>query len=151
MTRVAQFALLAVLFFAADRTNACSCLYQDPNSPDVVREALDRADVVFAGTAETVEVLADPEVDYGAEYQTTTFLVKNSWKGEKANRIITKVNIQCCICGFSFEQDQTYLVFGYETDEGFYSVSICGLSRTYAEAGDIVRILDEIISEGESK
>jgi len=119
-------------------------LYQDPNEPGVVEQALEAADIVFVGAVESAEIDGPPDGEYGRSIQTTTFLVQGSWKGEKVNRITTQVNVQCCLCGFRFEEDQTYLIFGYEREDGVYTVSICSLSRTLAEAGDIIRILNEI-------
>jgi len=145
MLRIAQSAIfLTFALFAAEHANACSCLFQDPKDPGVVEEALESADIVFVGAVESAEIDGPPEGEYGRMIQTTVFVVKDSWKGETVNRITTRVNVQCCLCGFRFEEDQTYLIFAHEREEGVYTVSVCSLSRTLAEAGDIIRRLDEI-------
>lgn len=147
MSRFALFPVVILVLLAASPSNACSCLYQDASSPEVVREALDQADAVFLGVADSVEVQSVPDGEYGPKIQTTIFAIVDSWKGEPSERISTRVNIQCCLCGFSFRPGQTYVVFAKKSDDGSYSVSICSLTRTLAEADDILRLLNEFAAE----
>lgn len=120
---------------------ACSCAPPSDSLLDSVESALEQADIVFVGEAENSELSDDDTV------QITTFYVRNSWKGTIANRVITKVVVSCCVCGYHFDVGSTYLVFGYERKDNFYSASICSLTRNLEHATEIIHILERLRAE----
>ena len=101
---------------------------------------------VFLGKAEKVKTALPDNARSGATIQTTTFYVLDSWKGEKANRIVTKINVQCCLCGANFYEGETYLVFAFEAVDGFYSTSICSMTMGETWALATITILNELIA-----
>ena len=86
----------------------------------------------------------DDNIYLGATIQTTVFLVQDMWKGDRTNRIITKIDIQCCICGTNFVEGETYLVFAYKGDDEFYSTSICTMTMDKLRASETINILDTL-------
>ena len=139
------FATIAILPSAA---GACSCVGNDPKSINSVREHYDHADMVILGKVE--EVVENDDADSIRQIQTTTLFVLASWKGEKSNRVLMKIDVTCCMCGYSFRKDETHLIFGYEADDGFYATSICSMSMPAPIAEKTVMILDELAAEEQS-
>ncbi len=142
--RLIPILALGLVFFASSDAYGCSCMMPDSDPVESVRKALKRSDVVFLGKVESTQ-LPDSGNTHPVDFiQTTTFYVLNSWKGEESTRIITKVNVACCVCGYRFEDSETYLVFGYKRENGFYSVSTCGLSSIFERAETNIQILDDL-------
>lgn len=139
------FATFTIFPIAAD---ACSCVKNDPKSINSVREDFDHADIVFLGKVE--KIVESYDEDSIRQEQTTTLFVLTSWKGEKSNRVLMKIDVTCCMCGYSFRNDQTYLIFGYEADDGFYRTSICSMSIRAPIAEETIKILDELAAEEQS-
>ena len=139
------FATFTIFPIAA---GACSCVGNDPKSINSVREQYDRADIVFLGKVE--EIVESDDEDSIRQVQTTTLFVLTSWKGEKSNRVMMKIDVTCCMCGYSFRNEQTHLIFGYEADDGFYATSICSMSMPAPIAEETVKILDELAADEQS-
>ena len=132
--------LAFVSLFAASRVDACSCAPRPADLVEGVRGAFTRADCVFVGVVEQVR-LVDEHVE------ETTFHVLRSWKGERASRVITRINVQCCACGYSFDVGKQYLVYGYERDtDSFVTTSICSRTAPEPKAGDDIEVLDVIVA-----
>ena len=146
MTRFAILLSLLLGLLGSPITWACSCVANDPASIRSVREYYDYADVVFLGKVEETDSAAVQDGGYVKQIQTTTLFVLRSWKGEKSNRIITRIDTQCCICGYSFSEGETHLIFAYETKDGYYTTSICSMSMPESRANDTIALLDEIAS-----
>lgn len=140
--RVLVLVLFSVLFFVCRAALACSCILPTQDPEEAVEDAADRADIVFLGKVERVHTADIPDV--GAVIQESTFYILESWKGEKVTRVSTKINVQCCVCGFHFEEGETYLVFAYEGKDGYYSTSICSLTRRADQAEEYLTILRDI-------
>ena len=115
--RNAVLLTIVLVAFGFAEARACSCVPNDPRSTESVREHVEYADVVFLGKVESKETNPPESSSDGLRIETTTFYVLDSWKGEKANRIVTKINVQCCLCGASFDENENYLVFAYERGE----------------------------------
>jgi hypothetical protein len=142
--RFVAIVALVSLAFTPELLNACSCMPHDQDPVKAVQKSFDRADVVFLGQAESVETTDSDSESYVDIFQTTTFYVIKAWKGEESKRILTRINIACCLCGYAFEEGRKYLVFGYKLDDGFYSTSTCGLTTTGERADEFAAILDEL-------
>ena len=134
-------------FLATVESSACSCVPPPEDLKEGVARALERADLVFLGEAENVALDVDKEKKFSPMIQTSTFYVLESWKGEKVTRVTTKINIQCCVCGFSFDEGETYLIFGYEREDGFYSTSICSMSNRADRSTEVIEVLRELSVE----
>jgi len=146
--RIMVLILFATLTVLPNAAGACSCIGSDPKSINSVREHYDRADIVFLGKVE--EIVENNDEDSIRQVQTTTLFVLTSWKGEKSNRVLMKIDVTCCMCGYSFRKDETHLIFGYEANDGFYKTSICSMSMPAPIAEETVKILDELAAEEQS-
>ncbi|PCK06950.1 MAG: hypothetical protein COA42_16795 [Alteromonadaceae bacterium] len=154
MRKILLFLLLTV---AAVKTMACSCAFQDTLIEEAVLDSYKRAAAVVLATAEHVENL-EPFVaevysaDKGHHKETyhnsqrTQFVALKSWKGEHGKRFFTEIFIACCMCGYSFEEGENYLLYLYGPDKnGYFSTSSC--SRTKRETNEInkeIEILNKI-------
>ena len=130
---------------------ACSCYSKSKGEEEDVKSALDEANVVFLGKAFSVQT-TPPKFDAnGEEIQSTIFDVIKSWKGKLGQRVTTRINIQCCVCGIEFQEDYVYLVYGYETDsQNVYSTSICSRTKARELADRDIEILEQLWSESVS-
>lgn len=134
--------LALVALFAAPRVDACSCARQPADLVEGVRSAFNRADIVFVGVVEHVRLLDE-------HIEETTFYVLRSWKGERVSRVTTRIDVQCCLCGYSFEVGMRYLVYGYGRDtHGFVATSICSRTAPEPKAGDDIDALDAMVASG---
>ncbi|TQV72294.1 hypothetical protein FLL45_18935 [Aliikangiella marina] len=128
-----------ILLLAALKSGAllaCSCMYQDPRSKEQIKSSFDRAAAVIIATAVEVENLNPvnqaiqsedyPEV-YNFEKQRTTFSLVQSFKGDNNREIVTEIDIRCCLCGVTFQEGETYLLYLYRSDsednKNFYTSS----------------------------
>ena len=91
----------------------CSCL--EPPPPE---EAYHDADVVFSG--EVINITLD-ESNY--LYQVT-FQTIDVWKGEMLDEIIILTETDSAMCGYNFQTNNEYLVYGYIYANEFYT-NIC--------------------------
>jgi len=121
--------------------DACSCREISDDLPYEVESAVNSADVVFVGFAESVDLSYKNRVRM---IQTTVFHVKDSWKGRHSDRITTRIDVSCCVCGYSFEKGESYLIFGYEERDGYFSTSVCSLTQKLESAEEIIAILEEL-------
>ena len=93
--------------------------------------------MVFLGIAEKVDRVATPKEiiqkeGYDPQIDETTFKVIKSWKGVNSDRIVSRISIVCCLCGYTFEAGKTYLVYAMIKDGGPIYVSTCSRSRPMA-------------------
>ena len=117
----------------------CSCASWPEGPEEATREAYKTYSTIFLGTAKSVKMLPGE-----GEIQETEFTIHKVWKGEVGSTITTRISVMCCICGYAFERDITYLVFAFERDDGNYGVSICSLTRRKERATDYIQALDRI-------
>ena len=149
--------LLLSMMLACTHAMACSCIFHEGPIEAAVADAYSSASAVVLATAEHVEYL-EPFVSnvWSAEQghhqvtshnlQRTQFSPLKIWKGELEGLFYTEIGIACCVCGYHFEQGETYLLYLYGPDEhGNYTTSSC--SRTKSAFGDIkqeLAILDSL-------
>ena len=148
--RIVVLILFATFALLPNAANACSCIGNNPKSIDSVRKHYDYADIVFLGKVEDEETVRRSDEDSYRQIQTTTLFVLASWKGEKSNRVLMKIDVTCCMCGYLFGKGETHLIFGHEGADGFYSTSICSMSMRAPVAEETVKLLDEIAAEEQS-
>jgi len=145
MKHVVLVGLVCSLMLASSNSWGCSC-GTTKQGAERVKESFANSDAVFLGRVDEI-VLADDLS--GAKVQTTTFRIVKSWKGQREGLIKTKINIQCCVCGYRFEQDYEYLVFAYrKKDSGWLSASICSSTTSRDAADDDIETLERLVEEG---
>lgn len=89
------------------------------------------------------EALADWELN--AEYQIATLRLIEKWKGDAEAVVVIKVTTECCLCGYRFEQGETYLVYAngpYE--DGYYSTTSCTRTRLFDQSDADIKELDKL-------
>ena len=147
--------LFAMIFPSLALT--CSCVEYLVNDVEQIKASYERAASVVIAQAVTVKNINPTTTDYvdfkGKPYsettydlQETTFSVERSWKGTHGAQLKTEISLQCCICGYSFEEGKQYLLY-LSLPEGskYYSTSICSRTRELSESLDKeLQILDDI-------
>lgn len=125
----------------------CSCA---PKSP--INEALAKADAVFAGTIVAARVLPDSyrmtDDSTGAvDELEVTVEVTRWWKGTGAPQAVVRTIYECCLCGYPFEKDQSYLIYTWEDREtpGRYRTSLCLRTKPLEEAREEMDHLTTLI------
>lgn len=106
---------------------ACSCA----SEADALL-ALEKADAVFAGRVVALELVTrfdeDPTVSFTTEDLMVTVAVHSRWKGDAADQMVLYTAFTCCVCGFSFQIGEEYLIYAYANEDGTLRTSMC--SRT---------------------
>ena len=133
LARMGSFLLLfGMLAFPAEALS-CKCALPFEDEDTDIKVSVGRADVVFLGIAKKVVRVATPKEiiqkeGYDPQIDETTFKVLKSWKGVSSDRIVSRISIVCCLCGYTFEAGKTYLVYAMMKDGGMIYSSTC--SRT---------------------
>jgi hypothetical protein len=124
---------------------ACSCVRQPDDERAAVSAALERADLVFLGRIEGAENYNAKEYGEEIQYQRTAFLILQSWKGERANRVYVESPVTCCLCGYPFPKSGVFLVYAYFSEKnGYYTTSSCSRTKPIDEADEEIKLLDEV-------
>ncbi|MCW8127517.1 hypothetical protein [Microbulbifer halophilus] len=151
--------VMAVLLMAlANGVLACSCAFPEGTLEEKVRSSVESAAAVVLARAESISEaqlpsrFGRPESE-GYPGEITHFSEIRSWKGSHGKQFYTRITTACCMCGRSFDEGDTYLLYLYgPDDEGFYSTSIC--SRTSAqsrvEEGEL-EVLERVAAEQSKK
>ena len=116
---------------------SCSC---EPPPPPV--EALQQADVVFAGTVVSKE-LRETEPQWFVYF--VSLEVSSSWKGLVKEEMVVTTNSDSLgsFCGYFFEEGQDYLIYGYEENEGDpIFTGLCTRTKLLEEAQDEIAVLN---------
>ncbi len=80
---------------------------------------------------ESVQRLEDAE-----KTEITTFRVVEQFGNYREQTFTTKIANACCLCGMSFELDESYLVYVYPSDGGYFTTSICSRTKRADRASD---------------
>ena len=91
----------------------CSCL-----ELPLPEEAYNESDLVFSGEVTSIVL---NESNY---YYEVTFQVFDVWKGEMQDQIVILTAIDSAMCGYSFQNNNEYLVYGYNYSSEFHT-NIC--------------------------
>lgn len=135
MKKYLLIGLLGFLFFgAAERVQACSCLMPAPGMSvkKQVANAKRSATAIFEG--KVISIRFSEEKMNGTPVKAfATIQVERSWKGPVSNMIEVETANICCICGYTFEEGKSYLIYSNSADAKSLSVSSC--SRTQLLVG----------------
>ena len=134
MKRLAPILMLAWLSYAASYACTCGPL----NSPNVEYQ---QSDVVFAGTVINIQADTISGNDY-----IVTFAVVERWKGASGSETTVWTAIHGAACGFPFELDSTYLVYGSNWDSTRAYTSICNRTCDIHAAGEDLTFLKSATS-----
>lgn len=132
----AGFILSTTIFLYQAAALACSCA-----PPDSVSDEYREANVVYvARVLETIE-----DQDYHVSVRTS--VVENfkglSWQPE----LTIRTAADSAMCGFKFDVDETYLVYGYITTDGVIQTNICMRTKAASDAEDEIAELRELASK----
>ena len=111
--------IIPFLFLQATNNPSCTCM------PLTIEEQIDLADIIFKGKVVSIDTLltVQSSIHYGddgskkeyfrpIEMTRTKLKVVQSIKGtSNLDSAFVYTTWQCCMCGFPFWPDQTYLVF----------------------------------------
>lgn len=149
MMRSVGVVLVALVLLGASDAFACSCVGSYSTNLKNVRDAAQRATVVFTGFVESSS--REPmDPDSGGHIETTVFRVTKVWKGKLAETVTFQIDIQCCVCGRSFDMGETYLVYGYRSDEDpYFTTDICSRTKKKASAAWELSLLSRLLRSGE--
>ncbi len=97
---------------------ACSCVSLNKDPIKDIQLASFYSDAIFIGQVKNILDLNKSQHITGkgkprllSSPKLTTFKVIKLFKGpKKAKQIQTKIDTACCICGYDFMKDKTYLV-----------------------------------------
>lgn len=131
----------ASIFFYTSQVFACTCAA--PGSPT---EELKNSAAVFSGKisdriSETNSYLID-------------FEVTKSWKGLEGDSIRVRTAKESAACGYNFESNKEYLVYGNNLQDDVLSTNICTRTKLLSQASDDLKELGEgkpIVSQGPPK
>ena len=109
-----------------EQASACKC------APQTVQEALAQADVIFEGRVRQIQPSEDQR-----SLQVSLAVVR-SWKAlEDVESVTVATSASSASCGFSFEQDRSYLVYARRAkDDGALQVSLCSRTRGMSQAAE---------------
>ena len=134
---------LAISAGAADHAFACSCIRPGPPC-----QATWTADVVFAGTVMSIDLVAHPD-EFGGQSVVARFDVDRVFVGAVAGSVELEGNTMST-CSYRFEGGKKYLVYASRGEGGRLSASICSRTRPLAEALEDLRYLGSLPAAGTS-
>jgi len=111
---VKAVAAAVLLLLAAEAADACECL--PPGQP---KDELAQADVVFAGTADSVRQLMETTTVLGNRVEVegaveVLFRVRASWKGLRSETtLVVRTAHDGGACGYHFEAHTDYVVYAW--------------------------------------
>lgn len=114
--------LVGMILVTVAPVSACSCMMMSP------AEEFASADAVFAG-----EVTA---MQKDNEQFTVSITVLHTWKGDDAiddDTIVVTTPLDSAACGYTFEADETYLIYALLQDETLH-VTSCGNTAPLLDA-----------------
>ena len=121
---------MAVVFLGSAQTaSACSCLAPEPgvSLKTQVREAKSSATAIFTGKVVSMR-FSDEKTDGKPVTMYAKIAVTHSWKGPVTAFIEVETANICCLCGYTFEDGKSYIIYSNSTEPTSLSVSSC--SRT---------------------
>ena len=125
--------LCLTIFFLAfiPAALACSCIYPYP-PPE---ESFEEADAVFSGKVTNIELTGMmPDQHYEA-----TFEVESIWKGISESEVVVDTAKDSAMCGFVFEEGETYVVYAYAKEDGLFT-HICSRTKNILTAAEDLEV-----------
>ncbi|HCA67196.1 MAG: hypothetical protein UW39_C0017G0011 [Parcubacteria group bacterium GW2011_GWC2_44_17] len=118
---------------------ACRCV--QPGAP---KEELQTATAVFSGTVVDID---KKKVSVGQGFfedsYTATFDVEMAWKGVSKKTITVNAGIQGGMCGYPFEEKESYIVYAHGADENGLLTSLCTRTNKLIYAYEDLKELGE--------
>lgn len=143
--RAASFFVLAGVLYFGGVVARGECLCGSGRSP---KEALARADAVFTGRVESIEVIPDDQAERKYRWARTkvTFRLMQSWKGAPALHIDVYTGLGSNDCGYPFVRGSNYLVYadrmmGEGVSTTKLSTTLCDRTREYSKAREDLHAL----------
>lgn len=144
--------VFSCLYIMSSVSLACSCAFEDNSLEDAVKKSLHTASSVVLARAIHIKenentFSTDDPIPPGADMggDITQFNEIQSWKGEHGKSFHTRINTMCCMCGYSFQEGKSYLLYLYGPNkEGFYSTSVCSRTKPAGDAEKEIDILNRI-------
>lgn len=120
---------LGVFLSSAVTASACSCLVPGPNISlkSQVRSAKLPATTIFVGKVISIRY-SDEKMNGQPVKLYAQFAVERSWKGSQDAIIEVETANICCICGYTFEEGKSYIVYSNSASTITPGVTSC--SRT---------------------
>ena len=140
------------LYLMSGVSLACSCVFEDIGLEESVKKSFKSASSVVLARAIHIEekgVSLSPDdpmpPDAFTDGDITQFNEIESWKGEHGKSFHTRINTMCCMCGYSFQVGESYLLKLYGPDEeGFYTTSVCSRTKPTEDAEEEIDVLNLI-------
>ena len=132
--------------FTAPQVYACSCAITKSAT-----EAFDSASAVFAGKVLSRDIQSSGQPGWNtASPFKVTLEVSQVWKGPKDSTIdIFTANLGAS-CGYTFNENQQYLVYAYPREGGTLETGLCSRTKSLANAKEDVTQLNRLMSSTES-
>ncbi|MBI4359473.1 MAG: hypothetical protein HY564_00055, partial [Candidatus Jacksonbacteria bacterium] len=132
-----------IVMFLPTRAFACQCF--QPSPP---KEELQKAVAVFSGTVVGID---KKKVSVGQGFfedsYTATFDVERAWKGVSKKTITVNAGIQGGMCGYPFEEKESYIVYADGADENELLTSLCTRTNKLIFAHEDLKELGEGTTE----
>ena len=110
---------------------ACSC------ESTTVEEQVQAVDAVFTGRV--VSIREDLELPDTGRF--VTLEVVENYKGNQTGQVVVETGFTTADCGIPFREGTQWLVYAYAGEQGMYSASSCGLTKTIDQAhSDLVAL-----------
>jgi hypothetical protein len=116
--------------------------------------SLQKADAVFEGTVESIELVSPPpppgtkvtqgSVWVGRSHHLVKLADLRPWRGEASPLVVTSWSETSC--GYPFQQGERYLIVAHRDAQGRLSVSLCGQTRAIKAADGLIDYLKSLQS-----
>lgn len=143
--------ILSILFILVSNNSfACSCSEWPSDRNKAIKEAYNQAsDIVLAKAVSISKPGKYEALEYkrsGFRKETTHFTRLTSWKGDAPDKFTTSMLIGGGMCGVSFRQGVTYLLYLRKSLHGknAYATSICSLTNSMVGAEEDMKHLERV-------
>ena len=148
MGRISRILFLVIIWNCLTyQALACSCV------SEILEEEIKETAVIFTGKVINVEPFKISSNGYEQDYHRTTFEVIESLKGQTSNRLTVITDPYGSSCGYSFDKDSLYLVFGsydYYGDlfnDSEITTGLCTRTGTFSRSTGLIRKLKKLGSQ----
>lgn len=110
---------------------ACSCVRPEP-----VNESVAQATAVFAGRVIDIEPVDNRRIEVDFDVETV-------WKGATTSTISIYTAPNSAMCGYSFEEGRSYLVYAHQRQGTLLQVSQCSRTNLLSQSDGDLAILNQ--------
>lgn len=133
--------LVLIFVLESHGVEACTCAPYPDDLEKAVAMAYAQADVIFLGDVTSIRNLRFRALPQ----REARFVVHDRWKGSVSDATVVRTNDGEIACGYDFHKGRSYLVFAYwDPDHTLLTTSFCDLTRTEAEAKEVIVILNRL-------